>query len=79
MHHLLCNEIGELFEQSFISSSYANRKGKGTHKAMKELRFYVTRGGRNRQKLYFLKMDVKGFFRNIDKNILWEIVEKKIK
>lgn len=78
MHHLLCNEIGQLFEQDFIESSYANRKGKGTHKAVKELRFYFVRGGINRQKLYFLKMDVKGFFRNIDKDILWGIVEKKI-
>lgn len=79
VHHLLCNEIQGLFERDFIKSSYANRKGKGTHKAMKELRFYITRGGRNRQKLYYLKMDVKGFFRNINKDILWGIVEKKIK
>ncbi len=79
VHHLLCNEIGRLFECDFIESSYANRKGKGTHRAMKELRFYVVRGGRNRQKLSFLKMDVKGFFRNINKDILWEIVERKIK
>jgi len=78
VHHLLCNEIQILFEQSFIESSYANRKGKGTHKAVKELRFYLARGGINRQKLYFLKMDIKGFFRNIDKGILWNIVEKKI-
>ena len=79
VHHLLCNEIMELFEQDFIESSYANRKSKGTHKAVKELRYYMVRGGRDRQKLYFLKMDVKGFFRNIDKSILWGIVEKKIK
>jgi retron-type reverse transcriptase len=78
VHHLLCNEIQKLFEIDFIESSYANRKGKGTHKAVKELRFYMVRGGRNRQKLYFLKMDVKGFFRNIDKDILWRIVEGKI-
>lgn len=78
VHHLLCNEIQKLFECDFIESSYANRKGKGTHKAVRELRFYMARGGRDRQKLYFLKMDVKGFFRNIDKNILWGIVEKKI-
>jgi RNA-directed DNA polymerase len=78
VHHLLCNEIQMLFENDFIESSYANRKGKGTHKAMRELRFYTVQGGRNRQKLYFLKMDIKGFFRNIDKGVLWKIVERKI-
>ncbi|MBK5215660.1 MAG: group II intron reverse transcriptase domain-containing protein [Candidatus Pacebacteria bacterium] len=78
VHHLLCNEIQNFFEQDFIESSYANRKGKGTHKAVKKLKFYLVRGGINRQKLYFLKMDIKGFFRNVDKNILWGIVENKI-
>lgn len=78
VHHLLCNEIQSLFEKDFIDSSYANRKRKGTHRAVRELRFYLGRGGRNRQKLYFLKMDVKGFFRNIDKDILWNIIENKV-
>ena len=54
VHHLLCNEIQNFFEQDFIESSYANRKGKGTHKAVRELKFHLVRGGRNRQKLYFL-------------------------
>ena len=79
VHHLLCNEIQVLFENCFIESSYANRKNKGTHKAVKELKFHLVRGGRNRQKLYFLKMDIKGFFRNIDKDILWGIIEGKIR
>lgn len=78
VHHLLCNEIQELFEIDFIGSSYANRKGKGTHKAVRELKFYLVRGGRDRQRLYYLKMDIKGFFRNIDKGILWRMIEKKI-
>ncbi len=78
VHHLLCKEIQALFESDFIESSYANRKGKGTHKAVRELKFYLVRGGQDRQRLYFLKMDIKGFFRNINKNILWRIIEKKI-
>ena len=78
VHHLLCNEIQMLFEHDFIESSYANRKEKGTHKAVRELKFYLVRGGKNRQRLYFLKMDIKGFFRNIDKSILWGVTEKKI-
>lgn len=78
VHHLLCNEIQALFEKDFIESSYANIKGKGIHKAVRKLRFHLVRGGRNRQELYFLKMDVKGFFRNVDRGILWKIVENKI-
>lgn len=78
VHHLLCNEIRILFDNDFIESSYANRKGKGTHKAIRELRFYLARGGKYGQKLYFLKMDIKGFFRNINKSTLWQIIENKI-
>ena len=78
VHHLLYNEIRYLFEDTFIEDSYANRCGKGTHKAVRKLKYHLVRGGKDRQKLHFLKMDIKGFFRNIDKSILWEMIEEKI-
>ncbi|MFA5751189.1 MAG: reverse transcriptase/maturase family protein [Candidatus Paceibacterota bacterium] len=78
VHHLLCNEIQEIFEKDFIETSYANRIGKGTHKALKKLKFYLSRGGKNGQRLFYLKMDIKGFFRNIDKEVLWKIIKEKI-
>lgn len=34
VHHALCNLIEPVFEASFISDSYANRVGKGTHRAL---------------------------------------------
>lgn len=78
VHHLLYNETKELFERKFIDESYANRDGKGTHKAVKKLKYYISRGGRDGRKLYYLKMDIKGFFRNIEKNILYKEAEKII-
>lgn len=35
VHHALCNVIVPIFERTFISDSYANRLGFGTHKALK--------------------------------------------
>ncbi len=32
VHHALCNIIEPAFERSFITHSYANRVGKGTHR-----------------------------------------------
>lgn len=78
VHHLLCNQIQEIFEQDFSDNSYANRKYYGTHKAVKKVKWYTRRGGIDGKKLYYLKMDIKSFFRSIDKNILWNIVEEKI-
>jgi len=34
VHHALCNVIGPPFERRFIADSYANRLGKGTHRAL---------------------------------------------
>jgi len=78
VHHLLCNEIESVFEKEFINNSYANRKNKGTHKAVKQLKRYVVRGGVDGNKLYYLKLDIKGFFRNIDKQLLFYIIVDKI-
>lgn len=72
VHHLLCNEIAPLFEHGFIETSFANRKAKGTHKAVECLRTEMRRGG------FFLKLDIRAFFRSIDKDILYEILEKKL-
>lgn len=78
VHHLLCNEIQEVFEKSFSQNSYANRRHYGTHKAVKKVKWHTRRGGIGGKKLFYLKMDIKSFFRSIDKNILWNIVESKI-
>jgi retron-type reverse transcriptase len=34
VHHALCNLLEPLFEPTLISDSYANRIGKGTHRAL---------------------------------------------
>ncbi len=72
VHHLLCNEITRLFEPEFIENSFANRKGKGTHKAVNALRSELRKGG------YFLKLDIQAFFRSINKEILYRILERKV-
>jgi len=42
-HHALCNVIELLFERSFISDSYANRVGKGTHRALDRAQQFARR------------------------------------
>ena len=37
VHHALCNVISPVFERLFIADSYANRVGKGTHRAVDRL------------------------------------------
>lgn len=43
VHHALCNIIEPLFEALFHPHSYANRVGKGTHRAIDRLQAYACR------------------------------------
>ena len=73
VHHLLYNEIRELFEKDFIDNSFANRTGKGTHKGVGKLKEYL-----KTDCTHFLKLDIKSFFCSINKDILYKIVKQKI-
>ena len=73
VHHAVCNIIEPIFEKTFIENSFANRKGKGTHKAVQLFREYAHKNQ------YVLKCDIKKYFPSIDHEILKSIIRKKIK
>ena len=68
VHHLLVNELEPLYEKRFIYDVYNNRKGKGIHGAVKRAKSFMNSVGRDG---YYLQLDIKGFFYNLDKNILF--------
>ncbi len=74
VHHVIKNEIGQFIDKRFIFDSCANRKGKGTHFAVKRTQKFL----KNNKNEYYLKADIKTFFPSIDKNILWRLVQKHI-
>ena len=73
VHHALCNVIEPIFERSFIHDSYANRVGKGTHRALDRAQFYA------RRYRYVLPCDLRKFFPSIDHAILRQILARKIR
>ena len=64
LHHALMNECHPYFEQHLISDTYATRKNKGTYSALDRARYYA------REYSYFVKMDIRKYFDNIDHTIL---------
>jgi len=72
VHHALCNLIEPIFERSFISDSYANRIGKGTHRALNRAQEF------SRKYEYVLQCDVKQFFPSVDHVLLRAEFRKKI-
>lgn len=73
VHHALCNVIEPVFERSFILDSYANRRGKGTHRALDRAQYFA------RRHRYVLQCDVKQFFPSIDHELLRLALARKIK
>lgn len=60
VHHALCNIIEPLFEARFHENSFANRKGKGTHRAIDQLQAYA------RRYRYVLRLDIVQHFTSLD-------------
>jgi retron-type reverse transcriptase len=72
VHHALCNLIEPVFERSFIFDSYANRVGKGTHRALNRAQAFA------RHYPYVLQADVQQFFPSIDHALLRTCLAQKI-
>lgn len=72
VHHALCNLIEPDFDRSFVFDSYANRVGKGTHRALNRSQQLA------RRYPYVLQCDLRQFFASVDHSLLQEIIAGKI-
>jgi len=73
VHHALCNVIAPHMENKFIFDSYANRKGKGTHRGVKRYQLFC------RNYKYVLNCDIVKFFPSIDREVMKNKIEGIIK
>lgn len=73
VHHALVRVLETVFEPAFVHDSYACRKGKGTHAAVRRAQHFMRRFP------FVLKADIRKFFPSVDHEILKELIAKKIK
>ena len=66
------------FVPTFINTTYACLKDRGMHKACLDLQFAMKHCKRKWDNYYILKMDVRKYFQNIGKGILYNVLKKKI-
>ncbi|TXJ13028.1 MAG: RNA-dependent DNA polymerase [Alicycliphilus sp.] len=66
VHQWLIRHIEPWWDKRFIDDSYANRKGKGTHAAVKRLQHFMRQPGRR----WYIKLDIQACFPSIDRRIL---------
>ena len=72
VHHVLCAVCEPIFERGFIFDSYANRRGKGTHRA-------VARYERFRDRFqYVLRCDLYRYFPSIDHELLKRDLRRRL-
>lgn len=72
VHHLLCSWLFPVFERRFIHDSYSCRKGKGTLFGINRVRGFLRKSSDDfRRDCWVLRLDIKGFFMHIDKELLY--------
>jgi len=90
VHHAIVNILNPIYEKIFIYDSFASRRFKGTHTAVKRFEYFVNKVSLNGRKIkkpfnnnsikgYILKADIKHYFATIDHEVLLNILKKKIK
>ena len=72
VHHAFCNCIEPVFERLFIPDSYANRRGKGTHRAVDRLQQLAKRYR------YVLRLDIIKHFPSIDHAVLMDSLSQHV-
>lgn len=78
VHHLIYNYLYDHLDRHFIHDSYSCRKWKWTHYGIKRLDHFIRSCTVNYSKdAYILKLDIKWFFMNINKELLKQFLKKQ--
>lgn len=79
IHHLIYNYINHIFEDEFINDSYSCRIGKGTLYGVNRIFHFIDECSEHyKTDTYILKLDIKGYFYNINKNILYKTIKETL-
>ena len=70
----------EVFDKTFINTTVATRKGKGTHYGLNLTKKYLNDMKRvYGNNFYYLKFDISKYFYNIDHEVVKSLIRRKIK
>jgi len=73
VHHALMDALEPVFERRMVFETFACRRGKGTHRALRHARGLV------RRYPWFLKLDVRKCFDSLDHEVVLETVARVVK
>ncbi len=73
VQHAICHVLDPIIERSLIADTYACRRGKGTHAAVKRAQVFA------RRLPYALTCDIRAYFPSIDHATLKALLRRKLK
>jgi hypothetical protein len=73
VHHAVCHLLDPIFERQMIYDTYACRRDKGTHAAVRRAQQFA------RRYRYFLQCDIRHYFASIDHEILKNMLRRLLK
>lgn len=76
VQHALMNVVEPIWDSLMIHDSYSCRKGKGIHASSRRTMDFIREVGKDS---YCLKMDISKFYPSVNHDIMYEIVQRKIK
>ncbi len=73
VHHLVFNSLAPLYDRFFINDCYSCRKHFGTSYGIARMQRFMRQATKGyTATAYILKLDISGYFMNIDRNILYQ-------
>jgi RNA-directed DNA polymerase len=78
VHHWLVPQLEAIWEPLFIFDSYANRRGKGSHAAVRRLQAFVREVHSGQRGGWYLQLDIHNFFNSIHRPTLWAILKRRL-
>ena len=79
VHHQIFTELNQYYDSLFINDCYSCRKNRGTGYGIKRVsKFIRSVSDNNRKEAYAMKLDIAGYFMNIDRKILYKQNKKLI-
>ncbi|MFV0424396.1 MAG: reverse transcriptase domain-containing protein [Bacilli bacterium] len=70
--------LNPIFSKGYINDSHGCIKGKGIHSAVQRLKYWLRIVNKDKEKYYYLKLDISKYYYRIDHEILLNIIKRKI-
>lgn len=78
VHHWLIPQLESIYDRTFIADSFANRRGKGSHAAVRRLQAFVRQVHSGQGGGHFLQLDIANFFNRIHRPTLYKLLKTRM-